>query len=74
MGHLSDCEGERAEDGEDGLVHCAGQEGQLGELAKVGRVQLVLRRHIPRSHPICGEHHILVWPALFVQHRQSCAA
>ena len=52
--HLSNSKGKRAEDGEDGLMHSTGQEGQFGKLAKVWRVQLILHSPQPCCQPVCG--------------------
>ena len=52
--HLAYSEGERAEDGEDGLMHGAGQERQLGKLPQEWGVQLILQQQVSsESSPLC---------------------
>lgn len=52
--HLANSEGERAEDSEDGLMHSAGQERQLGKLPQEWGVQLILQQQVSsESSPLC---------------------
>ena len=52
--HLANSKGERAEDGEDGLMHSAGQERQLGKLPQEWGVQLVLQQQVSsESSSLC---------------------